>query len=105
MKKPIPFDELLEIEEQLPPDVGDTWNMDQEPLQKLPKPDYVYSPHGMKRPDTVVISLDKKLYANLDAARERMKELAPLRGVKVYHTFGTASHYVFYTLPVKLREG
>ncbi len=92
------YDELLAIEEQLPKSECPVYH---EGLgDKIPLEEHTYM-EPVKRPNTVVIPLDKMYYASLTEARARLEALLEHRSLECYHTFQTARSFVFYCLPRK----
>lgn len=96
MKLPaLDYDERLAIEEQLPhlpvPDVA----FDMGRGMDIPDPKFMYI-EPAKKPDTEVVSFDKRKYASMTDAAVRVQPLLKHRKLREYYRFQTARHFVFY---------
>ena len=89
-------DERLAIEEQLPHDPVPDVAFDMARNMDLPDQNFMYTERP-KKPDTVVISYDKKEYASMTDAAVRVQAILKHRGLKEYLRFQTSRHFVFYT--------
>lgn len=91
-------EELAAIEEQLPwpPSPKEPFNMDYGMDAPISNFEYLDDP---KKPGTVVIPLDKRRYASMTEAKERMAALLEHRKLKSYYSFHTARYFVFWCLP------
>lgn len=87
-------DRDIDLLEQLPPEQLDVYNElygDEEPDDE-----FVYD---IDPPNRVVISLDKRQYASMTEAKARLAALLEHRKLKMYKSFHTARHFVFYCTP------